>query len=139
MVWKVTNRYIYIIYSYIKNRYILLKKRYNTLNRYLLFRSKYLYKYSIKSKIINSIDTKQVIEYIPKLDVFIDGTSYLDDEEYFSTIERLNTSINVGGKDIDKNTIPKAYELIDLNKLRIGEMDEFGIYTEVEDGASDAL
>ena len=116
----VTTSYIYNIYRkivyYINILYKAILLYYKSIQRYLLFRSKYLYRVSRKIRISSKIDTKQVIDSLPSVNIGKDTTSYIEDDSYFEEIDKLNSSIRIGNKNIKISDIPKIYQLIDFGE-----------------------
>jgi len=116
-----------ILGIYITHKLVRLIFRKQNLNKYLLFRSKYLYKLGIKSRLIDKVPDKIVLDSLPTFEGEISGTCYLNDKEYFNGLDFIQYGIQVGNKVVDIRKLPKSYELLKIT----GELDDIVVQEEM--------
>ena len=81
------------------------------LNKYLLFRSKYLYLGTSKVLKLPKVTTKQVLEEMTEIEIY-DGKKLISDEWFNMQLEYGIHAAVLDGKVVDLRDLPKGYMIL---------------------------
>jgi len=80
-------------------------------NKYLLFRSKYLYLGTRKVLRLPKVSTKQVIEDLTTIELY-DGKGDITDDMFEEQMDLVLNVVKVGDKVVDLRHLPKGYIIL---------------------------
>ena len=101
---------------YISNKYRLIYNILVRFNKYLLFRSKYLYLGTCKVLKLPKISTEQVLEELSNIKIY-DGKGAISDELFEEQLDLAANVAQVGDKIIDLRHLPKGYMIIEKGEV----------------------